>query len=195
MTLQISVPFRITVRGGEPQGDALTAAVGLAVQVREEKLPVKLRVNDGLFEALVRNAGMCFCHAETGAQKDALHKLQQKEPRKDPDSPPRLWGVVQDRFDLVRALCDTDGFVLFPPEDGQFAEFAYMLAEVGRQEHDMPVALVGWKNDRFQNLTYALPANSALVIRRFPFRQVSGVTAFLRHSQVFLARTDRESVA
>ena len=190
---EISVPFRVTVRGGL-RFDMQMTAVRLAKLFYQQLVPIKLRVGDGLFEIFARNAGRCYCHAELGEQKNILHKLQQEYPRKDPDSPMRLWGVVQDRIDLIRAMGDTNGFVFFPPDDGQFAEFAYILAEIGRCADTVPVALIGWSWVRFKLLKSQLPSGSSLALRRFSAEQTDEVLDFLRCSEVFIVRTDRRAV-
>ncbi|MCL5435560.1 MAG: hypothetical protein M1275_00540 [Patescibacteria group bacterium] len=192
MSYEITVPFRVTVRGGMRCGRSPVAANALAALCKERNIPLKIRVGDDVFETLARNAGKCYCHAEMGEQTTVLHKLQQEYPRPDLDTPTRLWGVVQDRFDLVRAMCDTDGLVLFPPAEGQLPEFLYMLTELGRRKDSIYVALVDWTR---KLLTAALPAESALVIRRFGGERIGGALDFLRESRAFLVRTGRKEEA
>lgn len=187
----ITIPFRVTVRGGQTRRGLLAAARALAVRCKGQGVPLKLRVGDDVFEALARNAGQCYCHAELGEQKDALHALQREFPRPDLDTPPRLWGVIQDRFDLVRAMCDTDGLVLFPPAEGQFPEFLYMLSELARRKEPVSVVLLGWTKGEFGILKSLLLTDSALVLSRFPGHEAGTDAAlgFLRQSRAFLART------
>lgn len=192
---EMTVPFRITVRGGGFEGLLLVTASGLAVLCKDAGIPIKLRAGDGVFETFARNAGRCYCHAELGPEKDELYALQQEYPREDPDSPMRLWGVVQDRFDLVRAMCDTDGLVLFPPEQDQVPEFLYMLAELARRKDAVPVALVGWTRKQVKLLEAVFSTSSALMLHRFGGHRVAEVLGFLRQSQAFLVRTARQEEA